>query len=79
MQSDLGWPKVVVDRNMRTKVAASRLRITPYDKTSIMHYYFGPEQQILRNCEGSPDQATDKGACQIAADALQLVISVEPK
>lgn len=39
----------------------------------------GPEQQILGDCEGSPSQATDKGSCQIAADALQLVIGVEPK
>jgi hypothetical protein len=39
----------------------------------------GPEQQILKKCEEATDQATDKGSCQIAADALQLVISVEPK
>jgi hypothetical protein len=169
------WPKKEVDFNLRTKLAAKRLRATAYDKTSIMHYYFepwlfkkgtgskcyvehnlepspvdlqlvresypsrvalqdshlqqradlssiqlaslkltrhqlstvglelksvlarferplrlefdlsggdktrGPEQQILKDCESSPSQASEKGSCQIAADALQLVIGVEPR
>lgn len=42
MQSDYGWSKNVVDFNMRTKVNDGRLRVTPYDKASIMHYYFAP-------------------------------------
>jgi hypothetical protein len=169
------WPKKDIDFNLRTKIAARRLRTTDYDKTSIMHYYFepwmfkkgtkskcyvghnlepapvdfqlvresypsqvalqdshlqqradassaqlaslkltrhqlstvglelksvlatlkrplrlefdlsggdktrGPEQQILKDCESSPSQASEKGSCQIATDALQLVIGVEPR
>ena len=42
MQSSLGWPKQMVDFNMRTKIAEPRLRTTAYDKKSIMHYYFEP-------------------------------------
>jgi Astacin (Peptidase family M12A) len=175
--ASIPWPKKEVDFNLRTKVAAKRLRTTRYDKTSIMHYYFepwmfkkgteskcyvghnlepssvdlqlvresypalvalqdshlqqradassaqlaslklaapklskvgielksvlarferplslefdltggnptrgrGPEQQILKDCLGLPSQVSEKGSCQIAADALQLVISVQPK
>jgi hypothetical protein len=42
MQSDYGWSKSEVDFNMRTKLNDGRLRVTSYDKASIMHYYFEP-------------------------------------
>jgi hypothetical protein len=42
MQSVYGWSKSEVDFNLRTKLNDGRLRVTPYDKASIMHYYFEP-------------------------------------
>jgi Astacin (Peptidase family M12A) len=38
-----GWDQKMVDFNLRTLVKSPRLRTSPYDKTSIMHYYYEPE------------------------------------
>lgn len=38
-----GWTKADVDLNMRVLASVERLRLTPYDRQSIMHYYFEPE------------------------------------
>ena len=53
MDKDYGWSKGEVDFNLRTKIDDGRLRVTPYDKTSIMHYYFEPWmfiKGIASNC-----------------------------
>ena len=49
-RTEWGWvtpkgevDKQIVDVNMRALSSAERLRITPYDRGSIMHYYFEPE------------------------------------
>lgn len=39
----------------------------------------GPDQKALKHCLGGPTRPPDKSTCQIAADALQLVITIEPK
>lgn len=41
-ETNWGWSKEQVDFNMRGLVAAERLLVTPYDRNSIMHYYFEP-------------------------------------
>ena len=38
----MGWDKKKTDFNMRTILNEPRIRWTPYDKQSIMHYYFEP-------------------------------------
>lgn len=38
----------------------------------------GPDQRALKDCLESTSDARDKATCRIAADALQLVISVQP-
>jgi hypothetical protein len=35
-----GWPPGDLEHNMKGIVASPRLIVTPYDKSSIMHYYF---------------------------------------
>jgi hypothetical protein len=35
--------KQAVEFNLRVLTSSERLRITPYDRQSIMHYYFEPE------------------------------------
>jgi hypothetical protein len=48
-KTEWGWVKAdgsvdkeAVDFNLRVLTSAERLRITPYDRLSIMHYYFEP-------------------------------------
>ena len=41
-ETRLHWTKQEIDFNMRTKLNEPRIRWTPYDKQSIMHYYFAP-------------------------------------
>jgi hypothetical protein len=41
--SGWGWTRAEVDFNMRALAGVERLRLTPYDRQSIMHYYFEPE------------------------------------
>ena len=38
----------------------------------------GPNQQLLKDCSVSAAQAKEKGTCEIAADASQLLINIEP-
>ncbi|MBY3181360.1 hypothetical protein HFO24_06705 [Rhizobium laguerreae] len=40
--SRYGWDQAKVDNNLRSLVKTRRLRTTPYDTSSIMHYYFEP-------------------------------------
>jgi len=50
--SHWAWSKSQVDFNMRALVRSDRLRITPYDRQSIMHYYF--EQEFFKRGKDSP-------------------------
>ena len=47
-----GWSKEKIDFNFRALVAGERYWTTPYDRQSIMHYYFAP--WMFKKGEASP-------------------------
>jgi hypothetical protein len=45
-EEEYGWDKQKVDQNIRSLKNSPRLRVTAYDPSSIMHYYFPPWMYI---------------------------------
>jgi hypothetical protein len=66
------WDKAKVDQNLRALVGTDRLRTTPYDRTSIMHYSFPPDWFKDPTCavgENNDLSASDKQEARLAYPA----------
>ena len=72
---DYGWDQKKVDDNLRALIASPRLRTTPYDRLSIMNYYF--PAWMFKNGSSSPCSSNEN--LVLSAVDKQMIGETYPK